>query len=58
MGQYLLDTQILSIYHSQSLPLVHRDPFDRILASQSIVEKIPLISSDKIFDEYNIKRIW
>ncbi|WP_462221329.1 type II toxin-antitoxin system VapC family toxin [Ferruginibacter sp.] len=49
---------LLSIYHCQLLPLIHRDPFDRIIAAHSIVEKIPLISSDKIFDDYNIKRIW
>jgi PIN domain nuclease of toxin-antitoxin system len=54
----LSPVSLLSIYHCQLLPLIHRDPFDRILASQSIVEKIPLVSSDKIFDEYNIKRIW
>ncbi len=54
----LLPVSLLSIYHCQLLPLIHRDPFDRILASQSIIEKIPLISSDKIFDEYNIKKIW
>ncbi len=54
----LLNFQLSHIYYLQNLPLIHRDPFDRILASQSIVEKIPLISSDKIFDEYNIKRIW
>jgi PIN domain nuclease of toxin-antitoxin system len=54
----LLNFQLSHIYYLRNLPLIHRDPFDRIIASQSIVEKIPLISSDKIFDEYNIKRIW
>jgi PIN domain nuclease of toxin-antitoxin system len=40
----------------------HRDPFDRIITAQSIVEKIDLISRDKIFDDYftdfPCKRIW
>ncbi len=54
----LLPVSLPSIYHCQLLPLIHRNPFDRILASKSIVEKIPLVSLDKIFDEYNIKRIW
>ncbi len=44
------------------LEFYHRDPFDRIIAAQSIVEKIDLISRDKIFDDYfstfSCKRIW
>lgn len=40
----------------------HRDPFDRIIISQAIVENINLISADSIFDNYvkgkSIKRIW
>ena len=54
----LSPVSLLSIYYCQSLPLIHRDPFDRIIAAQSILEEIPLISSDKIFDDYNVQRIW
>ena len=54
----LLPISLTSIYHNQHLPLFHRDPFDRILAAQSIIEKMPLVSADKIFEDYNIKRIW
>ena len=36
----------------------HRDPFDRILASQAIVEGIPLLSKDATFDNYGVVRIW
>jgi PIN domain nuclease of toxin-antitoxin system len=41
-----------------SLPFHHRDPFDRMLAAQSIAEKIPLLSIDPIFDSYASERIW
>ena len=41
-----------------SLPLYHRDPFDRLIIAQSIVEKVPIISADKIFDSYSIIRLW
>ena len=34
------------------LPLHHRDPFDRMIVSQAILENMNLISSDAIFDEY------
>lgn len=44
------------------LPFHHRDPFDRIIISQAIVENIDFISADAIFDDYlkglPIKRIW
>ena len=40
------------------LPLSHRDPFDRMLAAQSLEEDIPLISRDPIFQLYQVKTIW
>ncbi|MBS1797778.1 MAG: type II toxin-antitoxin system VapC family toxin [Acidobacteria bacterium] len=44
------------------LPFHHRDPFDRIIVSQAIVEKMNLISADTVFDDYlngiPVKRIW
>jgi PIN domain nuclease of toxin-antitoxin system len=41
-----------------SLAFHHRDPFDRLLISQAIVENIPIISIDVAFDAYPIQRIW
>lgn len=40
------------------LPLHHRDPFDRLIISQAISEKIPIISIDSMFDSYEVKREW
>ncbi len=40
------------------LPLHHRDPFDRMLAAQSIEEGMPLISRDPIFQAYGVERVW
>ena len=40
------------------LPFHHRDPFDRLLAAQAQVEKVPLVSSDALFDQYGIPRLW
>lgn len=42
----------------RSLPFHHRDPFDRLLIAQALVEDIPILSSDKIFEKYGIKRVW
>lgn len=41
-----------------SLPLHHRDPFDRLIIAQSMAEQIPILSVDTIFDNYTIARIW
>jgi PIN domain nuclease of toxin-antitoxin system len=35
-----------------TLPLLHRDPFDRILVAQSIVEGITLLTSDPLVAQY------
>jgi PIN domain nuclease of toxin-antitoxin system len=36
----------------------HRDPFDRLLVAQSIVEQIPVVSVDPVFDTYSVQRLW
>lgn len=41
-----------------SLSGVHRDPFDRMLMAQSILENLSLVSNEKIFDQFGVKRIW
>ncbi|HKD38438.1 MAG TPA: type II toxin-antitoxin system VapC family toxin, partial [Pirellulales bacterium] len=41
-----------------SLPFHHRDPFDRFLIAQALVDGIPIVSSDTAFDDYGVKRIW
>ena len=41
-----------------ALPFHHRDPFDRLLIAQSMVERIPILSADSAFDAYPINRLW
>ncbi len=41
-----------------TLPVYHRDPFDRLLIAQAIVEQIPIVSCDPAFDRYTITRLW
>ena len=47
------DTLILS-----TLPFHHRDPFDRIIISQSLNNKLTIISKDRYFDEYQVALTW
>ena len=41
-----------------TLPFHHRDPFDRLLAAQAIVERCSIVSADPMFRKYGVKRIW
>ena len=41
-----------------TMPFHHKDPFDRLLIAQSMVEEIPILSKDSAFDAYSINRIW
>lgn len=40
------------------LPLHHRDPFDRMLVAQALVEKLTIVSADATFDAYGVARLW
>lgn len=40
------------------LPDVHRDPFDRMLAAQAVEEELTIISQDRVFDRYGVRRVW
>jgi PIN domain nuclease of toxin-antitoxin system len=54
----LLPINLEHVTTVEGLPAHHRDPFDRLLIAQAIVERLPLVSSDDAFDQYNIQRIW
>ena len=41
-----------------TLPFPHRDPFDRLLIAQAVVEQIPIVTNDPDFDAYPIQRLW
>jgi PIN domain nuclease of toxin-antitoxin system len=40
-----------------TMPLHHRDPFDRMLIAQATVEQIPIVSAVPAFDAYSITRL-
>jgi PIN domain nuclease of toxin-antitoxin system len=40
------------------LPPVHKDPFDRMLAAQALVEGAVLLTADPIFKQYPIQSDW
>lgn len=40
------------------LPFHHRDPFDRLLAAQSLAEELSVVSADPVFRRYGVTRVW
>lgn len=40
------------------LPLHHRDPFDRLLIAQAMVERLSILSADAALDAYPVTRLW
>ena len=57
-GIDLLEIRTAHIKVVATLPLHHRDPFDRLLIAQAMVEQIPILSADSAFDAYSIQRLW
>ncbi|QEL13458.1 type II toxin-antitoxin system VapC family toxin [Limnoglobus roseus] len=41
-----------------TLPLHHKDPFDRLIVAQALVENMRLISADPALDAYGVQRCW
>lgn len=41
-----------------SFPSEHRDPFDRLLAAQSLLEGIPLLTADSALHDFGIQVLW
>ncbi len=54
----MLEIKIDHIAVVAALPLHHRDPFDRLLIAQAMVEQIPILRADSAFDAYQIQRLW
>ena len=54
----IMKIELAHIYQLENLKFYHRDPFDRLIISQALAESIPIISYDKMFDKYPIRRVW
>jgi PIN domain nuclease of toxin-antitoxin system len=57
-GYKMLETEVSHVIRAGLLPLIHRDPFDRLIAAQAIDLGLTVLSCDDIFDRYGIQRIW
>jgi len=51
----------ISLAHAEragSLPIPHKDPFDRLLIAQGLLEGMTLVSNEAVFDGFGVGRFW
>ena len=61
LGKYGFVVLPIESKHTAALidmPFHHKDPFDRLLVAQAMVEGIPIVSHDPVLDAYPVKRLW
>lgn len=59
--QQRFDSLPLDLRHAEragSLPFAHRDPFDRMLIAQALIDDLSLVSNDAAFDQFGVRRLW
>lgn len=57
-GFAMLDITLEHTLAAGALPRHHGDPWDRMLIAQALAEGMALVSKDKEFDRYGVKRLW
>jgi PIN domain nuclease of toxin-antitoxin system len=57
-GIKILPVRLEYISIIETLRTIHRDPFDRIIIATALTKKYAVMSSDAVFDEYGVSRIW
>lgn len=57
-GFGVLPVQLSHALHVATLPLHHRDPFDRLLVAQSRLEKLPILTNDPHIARYGVEVRW
>jgi len=57
-GMELLPLDPAAIFRLESLPLLHRDPFDRLLVAQAQLNKLTLVTPDPQIQAYDVPCLW
>jgi PIN domain nuclease of toxin-antitoxin system len=55
---YALPIEFDDVAAVEALPLHHKDPFDRLLVAQAQRNHLAIVSADRAFEQYGIKRVW
>jgi PIN domain nuclease of toxin-antitoxin system len=54
----ILPIEISDALKSATLPWHHRDPFDRLLIAQALLQDVPILTSDKRIAKYSVPVLW
>jgi PIN domain nuclease of toxin-antitoxin system len=54
----ILPLKLSHIWTLDTLPYYHKDPFDRLLISQAIIENLIILGVDSVFNSYPVQKIW
>lgn len=57
-GFALLGMEFRHVARVADLPFHHRDPFDRVLVAQALVDELAIVSADGIFRKYGVTVVW
>ena len=61
MQRYHFEPLAITVEHGRMagrMPGAHKDPFDRMLAAQALIEDVPIITNDAAFAGFGVKVIW
>ena len=53
-----LDLNTADTFHLETLPLIHKDPFDRMLVCQAIQRSLTILTPDPLIRQYPIRTLW
>jgi PIN domain nuclease of toxin-antitoxin system len=57
-GFQLLPIHLNHALRTYSLPDCHRDPFDRLLIAQALIEELALVTADRKLGDYKVRIVW
>ena len=57
-GFQLIALDVAEALRGGGLPLVHSDPFDRLIIAQALGRTLTLVSNEVVFDAYGVTRLW
>ena len=57
-GLELINLEGSHIKHVETLPFIHRDPFDRLLIATAQAENMTILTSDENIQKYDVPSIW
>jgi len=54
----ILPIELSHISFLEKLPQHHKDPFDRIMIAQAIIEDMMIVTVDHVFSDYQVRVVW